>query len=358
MLFRDTAILWFCQNAINLTERDLAEEQSQQNIDTAKRNELDIHIKNQEDDIEDLRSALAQDSANIRLQSLETKINQSEKDKNIIQDNLEKYQNNAIIINSSIPKTISQFEKNRLYAEKYFEDCRKNIVELEKHWEKIVTEKNSIANNITFLTEELASLSGRQSNIPLENLRIREMICRGIKCSEDDIPFAGELIQTSPDEEYWSLALEKLLHHFALSLIVPESLYKKVNSFVHSNNLKGRVVYFKADEHQILMSQKSSSKLASGKLQVKQEHPLATWVREYINRRFDFLCTDNMNDFAHAEKALTSSALIKSKDRHEKDDRERSAFSAKVLGWNNREKRQELSAQLESFNVRKISIDQ
>ncbi len=98
--------------------------------------------------------------------------------------------------------------------------------------------------------------------------------------------------------------------------------------------------------------------MASGKLQVKQDHPLSPWVREYIDKKFDYLCTDDMNDFARTDKAITSSALIKSKNRHEKDDRERSAFGAKILGWNNRAKRQELSAELEEFDARGKSIEQ
>ena len=51
-----------------------------------------------------------------------------------------------------------------------------------------------------------------------------------------------------------------------------------------------------------------------------------------------------MEEFNHAAKAITSSGLIKAKIRHEKDDRpQRTGTQSFVLGWDNIQKRRELS---------------
>ena len=348
-LLGDTIVIWFCRNAIELTEGELKNEHSLKNIDAAKRIELETGIQRLDQNIQELRTAIAQDKENILLMSLESKITQAEKDKRVISDNLEKYQRNAALADCMVPKTASQFEKNRQQLEKHIGDFGREAQRIRDLSIQGAVRQKKITDQIEAVRSELTSLSERQTNIPLENIRIREFICQGIGCSVTDIPFAGELIQVAPGEEHWTRALEKLLHHFGLSLVVPEALYKKVNAFVHGHNLKGRVVYYKADERDADIFLDSNGKLAKDKLQVKQDHPLGPWVSAFIRRRFDYVCTDDMKEFALAEKAVTSSGLIKAQNRHEKDDRERSAFSMQILGWNNRAKRQELSSRLEEL---------
>ena len=77
------------------------------------------------------------------------------------------------------------------------------------------------------IIEELESLSKRTTNIPAHNIRIRDEICAHIDCSEKELVFAGELLQVTKEESRWEAAIEKLLHNFALCLLVPPDLYQK-----------------------------------------------------------------------------------------------------------------------------------
>ncbi len=347
--YNTTAALWFSRSATALTEADLAAEQGRRNIDEAKQQELEIRINGLDMDVQELRAALAKNEVHARIQRLDDRIAQAVKDRTLIQAARETYRRIAAAAGCPVPDTAERFERNRQTLQGIAQECRRAISELKESWAAAAAERNTIDARIQDVTGELASLAGRQSNIPSENVRIREQICRDIGCAETDIPFAGELMQVSPEEEYWAGALEKLLRHFGLSLIVPEELYRKVNAFVHGNNLKGRVVYFRADERANLMLKGAAPGSAAAKLLVKQDHPLASWVEQYIADRFDYLCTDDMKEFARAERAVTGTGLIKSKNRHEKDDRSRSGALVRILGWDNRAKRQELSEQLDEL---------
>lgn len=62
-----------------------------------------------------------------------------------------------------------------------------------------------------------------------------------------ELVFAGELLQVAKEESRWEAAIEKLLHNFALCLLVPPHLYTKVNTYAATHNLRGRLVYLKTD---------------------------------------------------------------------------------------------------------------
>ena len=95
------------------------------------------------------------------------------------------------------------------------------------------------------LSEEIASLKSRRSNIPARMLAIRERMCGALKLDADDLPFAGELIEVRQEERAWEGAAERLLHGFALSLLVPDKHYAAVAGWVDATHLSGRLVYYR-----------------------------------------------------------------------------------------------------------------
>ncbi len=97
---------------------------------------------------------------------------------------------------------------------------------------------------------ELQSLRKRRSNIDSHQIQIRKSLCQEIVVLEDEIPFAGELLQVHPEELSWEGAIERLLRNFGLSMLVPERLYAQVSDWVDKTNLRGRIVYFKVPQKQ------------------------------------------------------------------------------------------------------------
>ena len=202
--------------------------------------------------------------------------------------------------------------------------------------------------NRTFreLDQELTALKSRKSNIDSRQLVLRERLCCDLGIREEDLPFAGELIKVREEESLWEGAAERLLRSFALSLLVPDHLYREVADWVDRTHLKGRLVFYKA----LLNSESRIYETDPGslleKMELKSGHPMQNWLEGELYKRFDYTCCDTMEIFRKVRRGLTRRGLIKgSGARHEKDDRhpidDRSRF---VLGWVNRSKLEHLKA--------------
>lgn len=79
-------------------------------------------------------------------------------------------------------------------------------------------------------------------------MAIRRSLCSALALGEEEMPFAGELIQVRPEEAAWEGAVERLLHSFGLSLLVPDPHYARVAEWVDRTHLTGRLVYFRVRE--------------------------------------------------------------------------------------------------------------
>ena len=109
------------------------------------------------------------------------------------------------------------------------------------------------------IATELASLRKRRSNIPARMLELRAGLCAWLgDVSEEDLPFAGELIQVRDSSRDWEGAIERLLHPFGLSLLVPDAHYARVAEWVERTHLGGRLVYYRVREARALRAEDRS----------------------------------------------------------------------------------------------------
>lgn len=188
---------------------------------------------------------------------------------------------------------------------------------------------------------ELRSLRERKSNIPKRNLDIRRLLCQELGLTEAALPFAGELIAVRPAESDWEGAAERLLHGFALSILVPEAHYAAVSDWINEHFLNGRVVYYRVAE--TAPASRHHVRMPAGTLAAKLEvrdTPFASWLEQELAHRADYECVAAMADFRRSPRAITRMGQIKaSRGRHEKDDRSRiDDRSTYVLGWTNERK--------------------
>ncbi len=185
-------------------------------------------------------------------------------------------------------------------------------------------------------------------------------MCRELRLDERALPFAGELIAVRPVEADWEGAAERLLHGFALSVLVPEQHYAAVSDWIDGHHLKARVVYYRvpdpAREGRIPPPNWSPRSLAA-KLDIR-DHPFASWLEREQARRFDFECVDTMAEFRRAAKAVTRAGQSKGdRGRHEKDDRHRiDDRSQYVLGWSNERKLEALLWHAESLAAQLAAV--
>lgn len=200
---------------------------------------------------------------------------------------------------------------------------------------------NEIERIINDDLAELESLKKRKTQIPYENLKLREMILRDLELDETEIPFAGELLKVRDNEKSWQGAIERVLRNLGLSLLVPERHYKRISSYVDKTDLKGRLVYFRVPDSMKYSIQRGIAKdsLAS-KIEIRSDTAFYDWLEHKLIENFDYRCCDSVEQFQREPKAITISGQIKGgRQRHEKDDR-RNIFDQRtyILGWSNQEK--------------------
>lgn len=191
------------------------------------------------------------------------------------------------------------------------------------------------------LVDEVKSLRARRSNIDAQQIAMRTALCQAVGLREDSMPFAGELLQVHDDARDWEGAAERMLHSFALSLLVPDAHYARVAQWVDDTHLKGRLVYFRVRENLRLDRPPSHAALhaqsLARKIAIKPDSPFYTWLELEVARRFDMACCSTQEQFRAEPKAITRAGQIKAGgERHEKDDRHRlDDRSRYVLGWSN-----------------------
>lgn len=234
--------------------------------------------------------------------------------------------------------------ENFLANQKQFAGLRKDCEARETEWQNRLTEAGvnlrTLRQEHLELGNELASLRQRRSNIPEAQVAIRQMLCSALKFREEDMPFAGELIQVRKEDAAWEGAAERLLHNLGVSMLVPERHYADVAAWVDKTQLKGRLVYFKVREAASTERPELHPDSLARKLAVKPDSPFYAWLEGELSRRFDYACCETLEQFRRERQAITKAGQIKAGgERHEKDDRyrlnDRSRF---VLGWSNEAK--------------------
>lgn len=207
------------------------------------------------------------------------------------------------------------------------------------------------------LTREVESLRRRRSNIPARTLAVREELCLALNLAESDIPFVGELIEVRPEERAWEGAAERVLHGFALSLLVPDDVYGEVAEWVDRTHIGERLVYFRVRERRAATSSLHPHSLVR-KLAIKADSAFYGWLDAELARRFDYACCATLEQFRREERAITRSGQMKAGgERHEKDDRHRLDDRTRyVLGWSNQAKIAALAKQIADLEQRSAAL--
>ncbi len=194
---------------------------------------------------------------------------------------------------------------------------------------------------------ELESLRARTTNIPREQVEMRQKLCHALQVEEDALPFVGELLGVSEDSADWEGAAERVLRNFGLSLLVSDRLYPYVAAWVDKTHLHGRLVYYRAREQRGALPELHPESLVR-KLSIRPDSDFRDWLRRELALRFDLACCATQEAFRQEPQAITRSGQVKLRgERHEKDDRFRIDDRARfVLGWENAAKIRAIEAQV------------
>lgn len=190
------------------------------------------------------------------------------------------------------------------------------------------------------LEAELVSLRRRKSNVPAAMLALRERLTEDLALAPDALPFVGELLQVRDEERDWEGAIERLLHNFGLSLLVPDAHYTAVAGWVDRTQLRGRLVYYRVLERRDPSIPDVHPSSLFRKVAIRPDSEFYGWLERELARRFDYACCATLDEFRRERRAITRAGQIKADgERHEKDDRhsidDRTRY---VLGWSNEAK--------------------
>lgn len=214
--------------------------------------------------------------------------------------------------------------------------------------DSLIPTRSDLKNKEKFCLEEIRSLETQRSNIPADFLRMRKHIAEILGVAESTFPFAGELMEVRESEKDWIGAAERILHGFALSILVDEKNYPSFQRAVNSEHLGRRLVYFRVGEP--AQFRETSQTVLARKIEVR-EGPWKDWICAELSLRFDHRCVETAAAFASETRALSKEGQVKHDlKRHEKDDRYRiDDRSQWVLGFNNVTK-------LEVFRAERIRL--
>ncbi|MDZ4316877.1 MAG: ATP-binding protein [Azonexus sp.] len=305
---------------------------------------LDTQIKRLEEareiqrrDVDELKQAVA-DNGGDRLERLAHEIRQQEQERNKRQEKARHYDTLTKTIGEPSASDESAFlaQHNRLALLR--ETSRQRDADLQNGLTEHSVNFAQGKKEHDTLSAEIRSLKARRSNIPTDQISLRAALCAALKLAEDEMPFAGELIQVREEERDWEGAAERLLRGFGLSLLVPDEHYAAVADWVDRTHLRGRLVYFRirqAGRNKDLPELHRDS--LARKLSIKPESTCYDWLERELAHRFDVACCLTQEQFRRETRAITRTGQIKAAgERHEKDDRHRlDDRSRYVLGWSN-----------------------
>jgi uncharacterized protein YPO0396 len=231
--------------------------------------------------------------------------------------------------------------------------------QLEQERDGVRDRHKAVVAELTDAEAELAALLRQPSNIPARMLALRARIAEGLGLSEEALPFVGELVQVKLEAADWRGAIERVLHNFALSLIVDQRHYGAVSRYINETHLGQRLVYHRVERD----APRTTARLGSGSLVAKLDlkaSPYRDWLFDELSRRFDYQCAPSLRAFQDAERAVTITGQIKhNRGRHEKDDRNRIDDRSRwVLGFDNRDKLEHFRRAVSRLQGERAQLDQ
>lgn len=336
---RDALSSWFAFQKKVLAHKRLDRLTEEAQRLTAKRESERARRMAMLSDRDSLKAAISANGGE-RLDQLSRDIEQTRTERNKRQARMERYRGEVEALDLVLARDSDAF----LAIRGQVEHLRIELSDSEAREQNERTEHEhqfrQLNNEHRTIQAEITSLKNRQSNIPSLQVEIRARLCADLHIPLASIPFAGEVLRVRAGEGLWEGAIERVLHNFALSLLVGDSLYQKVCAWVDSNNLGGRLVYYRVRESDTFLEQadrKLHPQSLVNKLDIKADSPFADWLERELSRRFDYACTDSLEQFYRERQAIRPSGQVKgSGERHEKDDRHRIDDSTRwVLGWTN-----------------------
>lgn len=338
---------YFAEKKYTLVQEDIADCQRRLLKLEAQITQAEQELDECRDKIGNLKYAIRENGGD-RIEQIEGEIRQYKEEERKKKENHTDYLRLAGACELPAARTEQSFYGNKKLIENGLEQLKEEIERHNQELGELAARHAQTQKDMDAQQEEIISLRQRTNQLPSSMLEIRSQIAESLGISETEIPFAGELLKVRNAEKEWEGALERLLHGFALSMLVPDAYYPQVSGFINANRLmdknqKGvRLEYFRIPQGQKLQTGQLEDlhpNSAVFKLEIKPDTPFRNWLEKELVHRFDLKCV-SLEEFQQVSDGITKEGQIKTgRIRHVKDDRrdlwDRRNF---VLGWNNHDK--------------------
>lgn len=336
---RDALRPWFARLKLSLLEKrlislneDLSRHQSA--ITGLDKQRLDDQAQERE-----LRRNIAENGGD-RIAAIGEEIRRHQEDLDRRRQKARRYEDLLGLVGESPPSTMEDFRRLRALVSQQRQDVEDAEIRVQNDINEAGVFFAQGRGEYDQLKTEISGLKARKSNIDEKQISLRRSLGKALNLPEAEMPFAGELLQVREEERSWEGAIERLLHNFGLSLLVPDAYYTQVAQWVDQTHLRGRLVYFRVRDVKRGELPTLHPDSLVRKLLVKPDSSFYDWLEREVIHRFDLACCLTQEQFRREKRAVTPAGQIKAPgERHEKDDRhhldDRSRY---VLGWSNAEK--------------------
>ena len=349
-LLSDAIPTYFADKKLHLLQKEIATCQRKLTQLESQFNQAEQELDNCRNSINDLRQAIRENGGD-RLEQIKKEIEQATKRQH------ERYLQLTIDCGIPAANTEQTFFRNQKTAEDKQEEIQAEREKTTALLGEKIAKNMQTEQEIKLQKQEIESLQKRSNQLPSGILDIRNQLVRHLGIREEEIPFVGELLKVRSEDKEWEGALERLLHGFGISMLVPDRYYHLVSGFVNTNRLqdkfqKGvRLEYFRVPaENKLYQIEDVSSESVINKIDIKPNTPFYNWLEKELVRRFDLQCV-SLEEFRSVSDGITKEGQIKTgRLRHVKDDRrdlwDRRNF---ILGWNNKEKIRAIESYLQTL---------
>lgn len=273
------------------------------------------------------------------LEELTHTLREAEAQRESRHERFEQVRANCRVLQWSVPASAQAFSQQREAAARLLQSAQDERGARRTQRDETRDALKAAETQFTELNREIVAMQRQRSNLDDRFLQMRALLAQQLGVPETELPFVAELVEVKPEEARWQGPVERVLAGFARSVLVSDERYAAVTAAVNATHLRGRLVY-----HRMLPHAPNSQPIAPTSVYRKlnfAQTPAAHWVREELKARFEYVCTETLEEFRAARKAVTLAGQIKhGGSRHEKDDRfdvnDRGHW---VLGFDNAAKR-------------------
>lgn len=349
---RDVLKAFFAAHKVQLLVQRIQNYDQELRLQGHKLEQMKAQQQQRRVELDDLQQTIAANGGD-RLNRLEVEIRRKVEERERRQRKAERYAALCSQVEAGAAQESAGFLLQKQAFQQQLEEVAEKRNTIENRRMGCQSLKQSTDSEAALLQQEIENLQQRTSNIPFEQVRLRQQLCKAIGVAEEELPYAGELIKVNDQQRDWEGAAERLLHNFALSLLVPEAHYAAVAEWVEHSQFKLRLVYFRVRlQGRYAPRAEMLEDALWHKLEIKQS-PLAPWLEQELAQKTNLSCCETLDALRRQPFAITRNGQIKiNGSRHEKDDRFRiDDRSRYVLGWSSLEK-------LALFLTQKKQLDQ